>query len=88
MDVVRSSRANERFDDGDGGDDGDDDDGAEDANAPTTRVGARVVVVVWRRRVGARVRSSNARALRVLGAKENLLDLCERGGGDVREAIE
>ena len=30
---------------------------------------------------------SNARALRVLGAKENLLDLCERGGGDVREAI-
>jgi len=70
----------------------------------TTTITATDAVVTARRRTrrraiarasssgdGASVRAfdpSNARALRLLGAKENLLDLCERGGGDVRAAIE
>ncbi len=91
VDVVRSSRANERFEMM-----------ATVATTVTTTTARRTRTRRRRALVrasssssssgdGASVRAfdpSNARALRVLGAKENLLDLCERGGGDVREAIE
>ena len=76
VEVVRSSRANERFEMM-----------ATVATTVTTTTARRTRT--RRRRASVRAFDpSNARALRVLGAKENLLDLCERGGGDVREAIE